>query len=218
MSTFSQNRKIISFDLDGTLVDTTYTNWVWEVGVAELYAQQYNVSLEDATEIIITEYKRAGDESLIWYDIGYWFDYFKLPASWQDLLDRHRDKIVLFPEVLEVLEALAQHYDLMITSNAAREFMEREIADTGIGAYFFKAVSVTSDYGLLKKSASFFDNLCTDLKTTPAQIIHVGDHLEHDYVAPQQCGLKSYFLNRNGSAEDGFHQVSDLGEFAKLML
>ena len=114
MSSPSRQKKIISFDLDGTLVDTTYTNWVWEVGVAEMYAQKYGVSLENATETIITEYKRAGDESLIWYDIGYWFDFFNLSQSWQDLLDRHREKIVLFPEVPEVLDALAQYYDLMI--------------------------------------------------------------------------------------------------------
>lgn len=218
MVSISQKRKIISFDLDGTLVETTYTNWVWEVGVAEIYAQKYGVSLEKATEIIIAEYKRAGDESLIWYDIGYWFDFFNLSASWQEVLDRHREKIALFPEVIEVLEELAHHYDLMITSNAAREFMEREIAETGIGSYFFTAVSVTSDYRLLKKSPHFFSDLCCDLKAGTDRLIHVGDQLTHDYVAPRACGIEAYLLARNGSTAEVSHCINDLREFARLLL
>nr|MBP7323958.1 HAD family hydrolase [Deltaproteobacteria bacterium] len=136
----------ISFDLDGTLVDAAYTTWVWEVGVPELYAKQHNLTIAEATARIVNEYAAVGDESLLWYDLGYWFDLFDLPGSWHDLLDEHKHRIGLFPEVPEILERLQQHYDLIITSNAAREFVEMEIEATGISRYFSRIVSATSDF------------------------------------------------------------------------
>jgi FMN phosphatase YigB (HAD superfamily) len=96
--------------------------------------------------------------------------------------------------------------------------MEREIEETGIGKYFLTAVSATSDYRLLKKSPDFFKNLCDDLAATPERIIHVGDHLEHDYAAPRRHGIESYFLSREESPPDGSHSVRDLREFARLVL
>ncbi|MFH0814044.1 MAG: HAD family hydrolase, partial [Pseudomonadota bacterium] len=67
---------LISFDLDGTLVDATYTMWVWEIGIPELYAQKCNLSFSEAIAKVTADYERVGDASLIWYDIKYWFEYY----------------------------------------------------------------------------------------------------------------------------------------------
>ena len=120
-------KKLISFDLDSTLVDPTYTTFVWEIGIPQLYAEKYDTGLSEATSIVIAEYKRMGDSALEWYDIKYWFEYFGLPGRWEDLLEEYRDKIRPFPEVKEVIEGLVQCHDLIVTSNAAREFVEVEL-------------------------------------------------------------------------------------------
>ena len=106
--------KIISFDLDNTLVDPTYTTFVWEIGIPHLYAKKHNISISKATHIVIAEYERIGDLSLEWYDITYWFEYFDLPGRWENLLEKHRDKIRPFPEMKAVIRDLAQDYDLII--------------------------------------------------------------------------------------------------------
>lgn len=208
---------VISFDLDGTLVDNTYTTWIWEEGIPELYAKKYGVSIEEATTRILAEYARVGDESLTWYDIGYWFSFFALPDSWQKLLAEHREKIRLFPESLEVLKQLGQRYDLIVTSNAAREFVDMEVYETGIAPYFSRIISATSDFGHVKKDPEFYRKLCATLGADPSRLIHVGDHYEHDYLAPRRVGITSYYLNRTERGRGGTHTIGNLLEFVQIL-
>jgi len=96
------------------------------------------MSISEATRIVIAEFENIGDLSLEWYDITYWFKYFELPGRWENLLETHRNKIRPFPEVKEVIKDLAQYYDLIIISNAAREFVEVEIKEAEIKNFFFQ--------------------------------------------------------------------------------
>ena len=142
--------QLISFDLDGTLVDFTYSSRVWEVGIPQLYAQKNAITLSEATTIVTTEYKRTGDASLEWYDIADWFKHFDLPGTGRQLMEEHRKKVRLYPEVKEVLGILRQHYELIVISNAAREFIDTEVMETSIGDYFSRIFSATSDFEQVK--------------------------------------------------------------------
>ncbi len=209
--------KLISFDLDSTLVDPTYTTFVWEIGIPRLYATKYNTSLSEATSIVKAEYERIGDSALEWYDIKYWFEYFKLPGRWENLLEEHMDKIRAFPEVKEVMEDLVQHYDLIVTSNAAREFVEVEIREAEIEDYFVRIFSATSDFRQVKKTPQFYEKICNIMGTKPSNAVHVGDHYEFDYVVPRSLGIEAYYLDRDGRRPKDSYTVKDLTEFANLI-
>jgi len=75
------HRKIISFDLDGTLVSAQYGDMVWNHGIPVEYAKKYSMGFEDARKTVIGEYKTLGDGDLLWYDIGYWLKRFNLDLS-----------------------------------------------------------------------------------------------------------------------------------------
>ena len=210
-------KELISFDLDSTLVDPTYTTFVWEICIPRLYAGKYNTSLSEATSIVKAEYERIGDSALEWYDIKYWFEYFKLPDRWENLLEEHRDKIRAFPEVKEVLEDLVQHYDLIVTSNAAREFVEVEIREAEIEDYFVRIFSATSDFRKVKKTPQFYEKICKFMGTSPSNAVHVGDHYEFDYVVPKSLGMEAYYLDRDGRRPKDSYTVKDLREFANLI-
>jgi FMN phosphatase YigB (HAD superfamily) len=188
-----KKKKLISFDLDNTLIDPTYTTFVWEIGIPQLYAKKHNISISEATPIVIAEYEKIGDVSLEWYDITYWFKFFELPGRWENLLEAHRDKIRPFPEVKEVLKDLAQYYDLIVTSNAAREFVEVEIKEAEIEDCFIRIFSATSN------------------------AIHTGDHYEFDYIIPKSVGIKAYYLDRDGKKSKDSFTVKNLKEFAALI-
>jgi len=212
-----KKKKLVSFDLDSTLVDPTYTTFVWEIGIPRLYAGKYNTSLSEATSRVKAEYERVGDSALEWYDIKYWFEYFKLPGRWENLLEEHRDKIRPFPEVKEVVEDLVQYCDLIVTSNAAREFVEVEIKEAEIEGYFTRIFSATSDFGQVKKTPQFYQQICNIMATKPSNAIHVGDHYEFDYVVPRSLGIEAYYLDRDGRKPKARFTVKDLREFANLI-
>jgi HAD superfamily hydrolase (TIGR01549 family) len=210
-------KKLISFDLDSTLIDPSYTTYVWEIGVPRLYAKKHNISLSEAISIVTAEYDRIGDSALEWYDIKYWFEYLKLPGRWENLLEEYRDKIQPFPEVKEVMEDLVQHHDLIVTSNAAREFVEVELREAGIEGYFIRVFSATSDFGQLKKSRQFYERICEIMGIEPANAIHVGDHYEFDYLVPRTLGIEAYFLDRHGKRPKDRFTLKNLRDFAALI-
>jgi putative hydrolase of the HAD superfamily len=212
-----KKKKLISFDLDNTLIDPTYTTFVWEIGIPKLYAKKYNIGLSKATPIVIAEYERIGDSALEWYDITYWFKYFNLPGRWENLLEEYRDKIRLFPEVKEVIGNLVQYYDLIITSNAAREFVEVELKEAGIEDYFTRIFSATSDFRQVKKTPQFYKQICKIMGTGPSDAIHTGDHYEFDYIVPKSIGIKAYYLDRDGKKPKDSFTVKNLKEFATLI-
>ncbi len=212
-----KKRKLISFDLDSTLIDPTYTTFVWEIGIPQLYAKRYNISLSEATFRVIAEYERVGDSALEWYDIKYWFEYFRLPGRWENLLREHRDKIRSFPEVKEVMEDLAQYYNLIVTSNAAREFVEVELKEAEIEDCFIRIFSATSDFRQVKKTPQFYEQICKIMGTSPSNTIHVGDHYKFDYLVPKSLGIKAYYLDRDGESPKDSFTVKNLREFAALI-
>ncbi|PKP56800.1 hypothetical protein CVT91_12195 [Candidatus Atribacteria bacterium HGW-Atribacteria-1] len=63
--------KIISFDVDGTLVDLEYNDLVWFKEIPELVAQKKKISFERSLKFVYEEYAKLGEHNLNWYDINY---------------------------------------------------------------------------------------------------------------------------------------------------
>jgi FMN phosphatase YigB (HAD superfamily) len=215
---YMKTKKLISFDLDCTLIEPTFTTFVWEIGIPRLYAEKNNVSLSQATSIVKGEYDRVGEGAMEWYDIAYWFRFFELAERWQDLMEEHRDKVRPFPEVKEVMEELGKSHDLIIVSNAAREFIEMEVKEAGIEAYFARIFSVTSDFGQVKKTTECYVEVLKAMGATPTNTVHVGDHYEFDYLIPKKTGIESYFLDRDGNKPKDRYTIKDLTEFVNLVM
>ncbi len=208
--------KVISFDLDGTLVDPEFNDLVWYRGVPELYSKKHNISLEMARELVSGEYQKIGDKMVEWYDIKYWFRHFGLGGSYQELMNRFRGRVKVYPEVMEVLGRLRERYNLILTSNAAREFIAVEIGAAGLEGFFTRIFSATSDFGQVKKTPEFYSKICATVNIGPQRMIHVGDHWEFDYLAPREIGITAFYLGRNGNREGDF-VLRDLRELeAKL--
>jgi HAD superfamily hydrolase (TIGR01549 family) len=197
-------KKLISFDLDGTLVDAAYGNVVWNHGIPEEYAKKYGMPFEEARDYIMNEYRAVGDGDILWYHIEHWLARFDLPVRPSTLLDRFEAHIAAYDGVAEVLQQLSRKgYRMIVASNAARIFVEKELAFTGLEPFFERIISATSDYRIVKKGEAFYRRLLAELDMTPEELVHVGDHPVFDHDAPRSAGIEAYFLDKAPSVKNG---------------
>jgi len=208
--------KIISFDMDGTLVDPEYTDWVWLHGIPTLYAEKGGLSFEEAKHFVVEEYLKVGEGAIEWYDIKYWFKFFKLEQNWKDLMERYVDKIDIYPDINPLLDRLRGRFPLVLTSNAGREFIDVEMEATGLRKYFNQIFSATSDFRMVKKTIDFYRRIYETLRVEPREIVHVGDHYEFDYLVPRSLGIHAFYLDRSGEKQ-GDLILRDLRDLEKRL-
>lgn len=209
--------KIISFDLDGTIIDPTFLDLVWDYGVPQLYAQKHGMSFHRAKALVHEEYRKVGEGRIEWYDIKYWFKYFQLDQDWRDLFYRLKDAIKVYPDALQTLEKLARSHQLVITSNATREFIDVEMEVSGLKDLFVRIFSATSDFQLVKKTPEFYSMICNLLEVKPEEMTHIGDHWDFDYVIPRSLGITTFYLDRKGEKQGNF-VLRDLRELENKLV
>jgi putative hydrolase of the HAD superfamily len=114
------------------------------------------------------------------------------------------------------LEHLKDRFQLVLTSNAGREFIDVEMEATGLGRYFDRIFSATSDFGEVKKTGGFYKRICQILGVHPQKIVHVGDHYEFDYLVPRSLGIHAFYLDRSGKNQ-GNLILRDLRDLEKRL-
>ncbi len=201
--------KVLSFDVDGTLVDAKFADLFWNDGVPRVYAEKASISFDEAKEYLRARYDEIGDCDLRWYLPEYWFNELGIEKKPSDLLKDYTCEICIYPEVRGVLERLKEKYTLIACSNAPRMFLEESIK--GLCEYFTHTFSSTSDFGMVKKLPDFYFNIFEVLRIKPYEMVHVGDHFEFDYEVPRSAGVKSFFLDRENN-RNGEHVLRDLSE------
>lgn len=188
--------KVISLDMDGTLVQPDFVNAVWQEGIPALYARRHKRDLAAAARLVQEAYDAVGQESKDWYDLRYWFRRFDIEGDLDQLMASYRDKISFFPEVQPVLNRLKEKYPLIVISNAAQEFLDIELEP--VKDCFTHIFSCVSHFHRVKKDGSVYRDICQRLGLPPEEMCHVGDHYQFDYVAPSSLGIRACFVDRSG--------------------
>jgi len=202
--------EVVSFDLEGTLVDLRFSNLVWETDIPRLYAEQHGLSFEEARDRVVDEYSQVGDDQPEWYDVDYWFRRLGLTGDWRRLLELRRDSRLVFPEVRGVLDRLQGKFSLVISSNTIREFLEVQLSE--LEDYFEHVFSAPSDFGTVKRSGEFYGRICRIMGVETGKVAHVGDSLRFDYEEAKKRGIHAFYLDRSRES-GGEHVVHDLIEF-----
>jgi len=191
--------EVISFDAEGTLVSPGFSQAIWHEVIPLLYAEKNGVELAGAKEIVAREYDKIGDQRLEWYDIEYWFRYFRL-GSTEPAIQRCQARVSYYPEVMEVLSSLEGRYKLIVASGTPLELLEPQLE--GIKDYFARIFSSVSLCKQLK-TPEFYDYVCESMGVNPAQIAHVGDNWQFDFLNSSQVGINAFHLDRAGNGQQG---------------
>ena len=208
--------KVISFDFDGTITKTTFADLFWLEGLPKLYSEKYNVDLEEAKNFLFREYDKIGKERLEWYDPDYWFNRFNINYSWKKLMEDYSYAIEIYPDVIPTLERLKNSYDLIIISNARREFIEIQMEKLDIKRYFKRVFSTVSDFNMVKKEGEVYRKVCEQVGIDKSELIHVGDDYKFDFLAPRSIGIKAIYLDRK-SGRNGNFVISSLEYLPNLI-
>ena len=209
--------KVISFDFDGTLVNTGLADSFWMEGLPNIYAVEKYISFKKAKELLVEEYNKIGKDRIEWYDPDYWFDRFGIKYNWKRLMNSYRDRIKKYDDATPILESLKKDYDLIILSNARREFIDLQLDTTGLERFFKRTFSSVSDFNMVKKNAEVYHRICDILEVKLSEIVHVGDDLIFDYEVPKSIGIKAFYLDRRSSGRVDNNTIHSLYELKELI-
>jgi HAD superfamily hydrolase (TIGR01549 family) len=185
--------EIISFDVDGTLVDPDFNDLIWQRVIPELVAKKENIDFNTALQKVQREYDIVGEKDNKWYDINYWIEYFHLDVNYKKLLEKYENEIKIFPETYQVLEQLTTSYQLICISSMPREFLQPKLKK--IEKFFYSTFSALSDYQQLKNK-EVYKKICQEINIPPEKVLHIGDSEKSDYVAAKEAGLNVLLIDR----------------------
>ncbi len=208
---------IISFDVDGTLVNPDFNGLIWFDVVPELYARKRKIKLEEAKKKVFQEYDKIGDNDARWYTLDFWLDYLDLGVKPEELLQKYARAVSLYSDVLPTLSNLGGKYTLIVCSGMSREFIDIKLKKESIFQYFSRIFSAVSNFGLTKKESYFYEKLCQQLNVKPSHLIHVGDNYELDYLVPKKIGIKVFYLDRTNNTPEKKGTISSLQELIERL-
>jgi len=100
----------------------------------------------------------------------------------------------LYPDVLEVLEALAPHFALAVVSNFDGRL--RFILEHLTISKYFRHVFLSSEVGADKPDPFIYRRALEVSGFLPNEVVHVGDDPERDWAAARAAGLEVFQLDR----------------------
>ena len=128
-------------------------------------------------------------------------------------------KLQLFDNVISTLQALKKAGKrLYIISNAQACFTQRELQKLGLPKLFNK-IALSSNYGVAKPSAQFFDAVLEKWNLNKQDCIYIGNDLHSDILGAKNAGIDSIWLNtghlQNNSGLEPTYVIDD-GDFTKI--
>jgi len=202
--------RVVSLDMEGTIVDHSFSNRVWEQAIPSLYGEIHRLPPDEARKKVHEEYAEIGEGRPEWYDVGYWWRRLSLPGDWRSVIAESRDACFVYPEVGGVLDRLGARYTLVVSSNTIRPFLQVQLEC--VGRRFNRVFSAPSDFGTVKNTPAFYERVCRELRIAHEDLAHVGDHPEFDCYAPRRIGVHAYLLDRSRETS-GLYVVRSLTEF-----
>ncbi|MDI6825607.1 MAG: HAD family hydrolase [Candidatus Aenigmarchaeota archaeon] len=213
----SDRIKYISFDLDGTLIDSLdFEISFWNETIPRIFSKQHNVPFSEAKKIVLNAYRKFSKEEVEWHIPEYWFKKFKLKDDWTSAIKDLKDRIKIFPEVKRILRKLSKKYKLVLLTHSLQESVELKMAKLGIQKYFYKIFSAIEDFSLVKYDERVYKILIEKLRINAKELVHVGDDHKCDYSTPRRIGIRAILIDRSGKRK-GKDIIHDLTKIESIL-
>ena len=143
----------LMLDMDGTVLDLAYDNYVWKELVPARYAETKGMSLEDARSRLYAKYL-AIQGDIEWYCLDHWSERLGL-----DVLELHRDvndRIVYLPGARDFLQTMHENdVRVLLVTNSHPDTLALKDEVTGLAGYF-DAIYTSHEFGYAKERQEFW--------------------------------------------------------------
>ena len=140
-------------DMDGTLLDLAYDNYMWLEHIPAEYARRNSMGAAEAREMLSAKF-RSLEGKLQWYCLDHWSEVLDLDVK--ALHRRENARIRFLPGARDFLQ-VAQKHDVrvLLVTNSHRDTLEIKTEVTGI-TDFFDAIYTSHDMGHAKEDQPFW--------------------------------------------------------------
>lgn len=198
--------RLLSFDLQGTLSDSAFSDDFWLRLLPELYAHARNLTLDEAKQQLRAQFKEAGKYHRLYYCAQDWLDELLPGTSVFQIRDRLAPKPHLFEDTLSLVNGFsASRFPLVILSATTHDFIEIELADER--RLFKQVYSTLDDFEIPGKPKMAFEEVAKRMGVAPAEILHIGDCSEMDIANAEEAGCKTFFFDKKRPREDVVAQL-----------
>jgi putative hydrolase of the HAD superfamily len=150
------NCNTLMLDMDGTVLDLAFDNYVWKELIPSEFAKLHGMTSEAARKQLFAHY-RSMQGKLDWYCLDHWSERLGL-----DILALHRTvnhRIGFLPGARQFLEAVSQtDLRLLLVTNSHPDTLALKSEVTGVTG-FFDATYSAHDIGHAKEDQSFWHAL-----------------------------------------------------------
>ncbi len=162
----------LMLDMDGTILDLAYDNYMWLTRVPEAYAETHAVSPDVARERLYALFDQMRG-TLDWYCLEHWSERLKLDVV--ALHHDHRERIDFLPGARRFLERIADHeVRVLLVTNSHRSTLELKSDELGLDVYFDRVYS-SHDMGFPKEEQSFWKHMQEEDGFDPETTLFVDD-------------------------------------------
>ena len=205
----------LMLDMDGTLLDLAFDNYMWKELVPRRYAVANDMSFEDAQVLLMSKYE-AVEGDLDWYCLDHWCERLGI-----DVMQLHHDvshRIGYLPGALEFLRTVhEQDVRVLLVTNSHPDTLALKEAMTGLGDYF-DGLHSSHDYGYAKESQNFWSALQEDVGFDRETTLFVDDsqpvlRSAHEYGIEMLVTVTHPDTSepvKNGSEFRGVERVADM--------
>lgn len=186
--------RLLSFDLQGTLSGSAFSDEFWLETLPALYADNERISIVEAKEKLGREFAQFGTYDERYYSAAYWLKRLDVRATFSELVGRMRHQPHCFPDGIEFVARISKEIPVIITSSTTREFIALEIG--GARQYIVAAYSSLDDFGIPGKPPALYAAIAARHGVRTEDILHVGDSREMDIENAMRAGCATFYFDK----------------------
>lgn len=148
--------KTLMLDMDGTILDLAFDNYMWLTHVPEQFAAKNNIDPEEARRRLFAKFHEMRGQ-LEWYCLDHWSEFLDL-----DIAGLHREqnhRIGYLPGAENFLKAVRERdIRLLLVTNSHMETLEIKDEVTGVTQHF-DGIYSSHTFGVPKERQEFWHGL-----------------------------------------------------------